>query len=651
MLLNVKPGPTVEPQPVIYDPVLNITFPLNLTDPTTIPTHDTDPVVYPVPLANLTSADAEAVVSAALAEVLSIIHDTNSALSNNCSKCIAALSVGQLAARLAPTLLPDALVTLCKTTQWASNTTCQNTYEAGSFGAPWTQILAKADVTGVDGQQICAYLSGTFCPQPAVFSVKATFPKPKPTKIRKPCRSGNRVKVLHMSDLHLDPRYVPGSEANCSSSMCCRPPAPSIGNATAATINYPAPIWGYYKCDSPYYLALAALQSIQPLTNLSASEPPAFTLYTGDLVAHDAQVQRSRAYVENIEVSIWHMFKAYIGGPIYSALGNHDTNPDNLDVPHAIDGNGPLGQQLSWSYDHVSKLWQHYGWIDEAAAKDASLHYGGYAITHPVYPNLRIITLNTDLWYRNNMYTFVNVTDPDFSGIFTFLIDELQQAEDNGQAVWIVGHVLTGWSGTNPMPTSTDFFYQIVERYSPHVIRAIFFGHTHEDQTLIYYNQNGTVQTANNAIAAAWVGPSLTPLTNLNSGYRLYEVDTGTWEIFEAYTFFADVNSFASLEDTGPTFQLEYSTREAYGPAASWPDDAPLNATFWHRVTEAMEKDRSLVTTFNKYQSKSSIRAPPCTTEACAIAKICYIRSGSAALGRQCPQGFDSTQSPYTGKV
>lgn len=446
-------------------------------------------------------------------------------------------------------------------------------------------------------------------------------------------------------------RYVPGSEANCTTSFCCRPTAPSVSNTTAAAVNYPAPLYGYYKCDSPYFLALAALQSIQPLTNLSTTEPPAFTLYTGDLVAHDPQAQRSRAYVENIEVSIWHMFKAYLGGPVYSALGNHDTNPDNLDAPHAMDNNGPVGQQLSWNYDHVSKLWQYYGWIDESAAKDASLHYGGYAITHPVYRNLRIITVNSDLWYRNNMFTFVHARDPDYSGVFAFLIDELQKAEDKGQAVWIVGHVLTGWSGTNPMPTSSDYFYQIVERYSPHVIRGIFWGHTHEDQNLIYYTKNGTVQSADNAVAAAWVGPSLTPLTNLNSGYRLYEVDTGTWEIFEAYTFFADVNSFASLTDTGPTFQLEYSTRESYGPAASWPEDAPLNATFWHRVTEAMERDRSLVVTYNKYQSKSSVRAPNCTAEACAAAKICYIRSGSAALGRQCPQGFDSTQSPYTGKV
>jgi hypothetical protein len=172
------------------------------------------------------------------------------------------------------------------------------------------------------------------------------------------------------------------------------------------------------------------------------------------------------------------------------------------------------------------------------------------------------------------------------------------------------------------------------------------------DQAFIYYSHNGTNQTAANALASAWVGPSITPLTNLNSGYRMYEVDTGSWEVFEAYTFYADVNSFSALNGSGhgPTFQFEYSTRAAYGAAAGWPANAPLNATFWHRVTEAMEKDRTLATLANTYQGKSSIRSPNCTSDACTAAKICYMRSGSVGLGKNCPQGFASVQSPFTGK-
>ena len=40
-----------------------------------------------------------------------------------------------------------------------------------------------------------------------------------------------------------------------------------------------------------------------------------------------------------------------------------------------------------------------------------------------------------------------------------------------------MGHVLSGWDGTNPLPGPSDEFYQIVDRYS-HSIAALFWGHT-----------------------------------------------------------------------------------------------------------------------------------------------------------------------------
>jgi hypothetical protein len=202
----------------------------------------------------------------------------------------------------------------------------------------------------------------------------------------------------------------------------------------------PAPLFGYFKCDSPYYLAMAALQAIGPLTNTSATNPPAMTLYTGDLVSHDPENEMSLEYVENVETAIWTMFKAYLGNsPVYAALGNHDSSPENQDAPHAIDNNGPEGQQFSWNYNHVSGLWKYLGWVDGSTAANASLHYGAYSIVHPL--GVRIITINTDFYYKSNYYAFIHAANPDYSGIFSFLIQELQLAEDMGQRVWIIGHV------------------------------------------------------------------------------------------------------------------------------------------------------------------------------------------------------------------
>jgi sphingomyelin phosphodiesterase len=67
------------------------------------------------------------------------------------------------------------------------------------------------------------------------------------------------------------------------------------------------------------------------------------------------------------------------------------------------------------------------------------------------------------------------MTQLDPSGMFRFLTDELQDAEDAGErgacpanilrdltelryyTVWIMGHVLTGWDGTNPLVNPSNF--------------------------------------------------------------------------------------------------------------------------------------------------------------------------------------------------
>lgn len=633
------------PQPAIYDPVLNITFPSNLTEPETIPDDDPDPVYYPKPTAKLTDAQQQQVIQDTIKNVTGTLSD--STYSSNCTKCQAALVQAQSAARLAPSLLPDAMVELCTSTGFMSAESCSEQYRASTYGAVIVQVLALADVSGLDGQYICHYLSSSFCAQPKTSPLdvsKYLTPKPADCHLRVPKDSGKRVKVAHLSDFHLDPRYKVGAEGNCTAGLCCRSNA-NNSDISVGDTSYPAPLFGAYHCDAPYDLALSALQAVGPLTGTSNDSPLGWTIYTGDLVSHDPLPELSRAYVEYAEVSIFDMFKSYLTGPVFPVLGNHDTNPEAVNAPHSMPGD--LGKQMSWNFDHVSALWKHEGWLDDDAEQEAKIHYGAYSIKN--HWGLRMITFNSDFWYRSNILNYINTSNPDVSGSFAFVISELQAAEDAGERVWLFAHVLSGWDGSNPMPNPTNLFYHIVDRYSPHVIANVFFGHTHEDEQMIYYADNGTVRSRDTALTPGWIGPSVTPLSNLNAGFRMYEVDPYTGEVWDAYTFYSDVNTYPSLPGTnhGPVWEFEYSTRSAYGKAAGWPEDAPLNATFWHAVTEAMEDDLSLVTLFNEYEGKSSVKSPNCTNAECASAKICYIRSGSVALGQQCQQGYGSVQSAF----
>jgi len=260
---------------------------------------------------------------------------------------------------------------------------------------------------------------------------------------------------------------------------------------------------------------------------------------------------------------------------------------------------------------------------------------------------LKIISINTDFWYQANIFNYYNFTNPDNSGTLRFLISELEASEAANQRVWIIGHVPSGYGTGNPLPNPTALFYSIIARFSPATIAGVFFGHTHEDQEMIYYDfaassrkngstlRNTTDINLNSPLMMGYIGPSITPLTNYNAGWQLYHVDAETFEVVNVQTFFANISNSAKF-DPEPEWELEYDTREVYDPQGHWPEDAPLNATFWHSVTEGMLRNVSLAGVYTKLQTKSSAVGTVCDNQECAQSTVCSMRSGSYGLATAC---------------
>ncbi|KAF7436429.1 hypothetical protein PC9H_003262 [Pleurotus ostreatus] len=576
-------SPTVtsaQVQPVISDPVTHEIYPFSLTDPDSVPKNNTvDP--HPLP----PTASASRLVENAFAQILSVAANPVFG-DNRCARCIAGFEAAKFLALAAPKQGPAFAVRLCDHFKFSS--TCSTTFGPLGTGGVITQVVANADVGGLDGQYLCQnFLNLCPLPPPPPLNLTAWFKKPKPNPLPPPKKpSGKRLKVLHLSDMHLDARYSTGAEANCTTGLCCRKGGFNSQSPNATLL--PAPRFGAYHCDTPLSLIAAALEAIPPLTETQGTGF-AWTVYTGDLVAHDADNQLSREYVTYVETLLYDLLKKTLGpGPVYATLGNHDSYNQAQDAPHAI-GQGLAGQ-FSWNYDHLALLWKHEKWLPDSAVRLARTHYAGYMVKRA--DNLRVISLNTDMYLRivltasANYFNYINMTDHDVSGMLRFLTDELQDAEDHGERVWIIGHVLSGWDGTNPLIPATD----LLDRFSPHVIANVFFGHTHEDQMSIFYRNNATVMNSDTAHALAWMGPSLTPGTNMNSGFRVYEVDSATFEVLDAHTWRSDVSTFPGLDSQlalGPTYAYEYNTRETYGKTIQdWGANDPLNATWWHRVTE-----------------------------------------------------------------
>ncbi|CCG84464.1 protein of unknown function [Taphrina deformans PYCC 5710] len=643
---QVSPGQ--QPQPIIINTKIKTPFPYAVTHPDAIAQENLeDPIIFPTTRTDLKDSNISSPTSAFETIVEKILSEITTSSKEACSKCVSALGIAQSLARTVPSEVPNLLIKLCQQYKYKTEKECTSTYAASSMGADITQVLAIADVTGRDGQYICRNWFHNICPEPPALSLNLSvfFDVQRPANIQIPISSGKRIKVLHLSDFHLDPRYKNGAEANCTNAqMCCR--SDTVNKHSPLIPLEPASKFGAFGCDTPYEMALGALQAIPKVACPHGQADFAFTIYTGDLVSHDPNNELSRSYNEETETVVYSLFKKFFGnGPVYAALGNHCTVGVSQDAPNSLP-DGLAAKDFSWNYDLVASLWQSEGWIEEKAAEMTRTHYGAYSVMVPGH-NLRIITLNTDFWYKTNVFNYFNMTNPDVSGNLKFLADELSGAERRGEKVWIVGHVLTGWDGLNPLRDATDLFYAIIDRFAPHTIRNIFYGHAHEDQFTIHYSGAGLVQNADTAIATAWIGPSITPLSNLNSGFRVYEVDTGDYSVYESFTYYANVSTFAHQEAhrQGIKYQFEYSAREAYDPDHEWPAHAPLDAKFWHSRTEKMLADPSMMELFTQYQGKLSTRiSDACTTRACREAKVCYMRSSSATLSANCPGGYGTVQ-------
>jgi sphingomyelin phosphodiesterase len=345
-------------------------------------------------------------------------------------------------------------------------------------------------------------------------------------------------------------------------------------------------------------------------------------------------------------------FKAMMNDtPVYATLGNHDSLPEAFNTENTLDPNSSLSSNaMSWNYELLSSMWNNNGWLTTSEKDYAATHYGAYA--HTTKQGLRVISINTDFYYTSNPFNYWNFTNPDTSGMLTFLAKELSACEKAGQRAWIIGHVLSGYDGSNALPNPSALLYSIVRRFSPTTIAGVFFGHTHEDQLQIFYDylpnstitkngktyRNTTAVDYTKPLTMGYIGPSITPLTGNNAGYQLYQVDAKTFSITGVQTYFANVSE--SLTWTKPVWQFEYDARDTYAPAVSgWPKSSPLNATFWDKVTSTMLTDQRYVEVYNLLETKSSVVTKSCSSSKCAEMKVCYIRSGSAALGLQCPYG------------
>jgi sphingomyelin phosphodiesterase len=303
--------------------------------------------------------------------------------------------------------------------------------------------------------------------------------------------SQKHIRILHLTDIHIDFEYRPGSISNCNEPICCRNQSKQSNLEEKSFAGY----WGEYtKCDLPYWTVENMLKHISSRENFD------FIYWTGDILAHDIWKQNREAQLKALN-HIEALFVKYFPNKIiYSSTGNHDSIPCNL---------FEVGK-MSKTKELYSKLASQ--WISFGLPKSTknNIEKGAF-FTTLIKPNLRLISLNTNYCYNLNFWIYENAVDP--LGQLDWLVQVLLKSEDNYEKVHIIGHAcpstcLSSWSKA---------YYEIINRFSD-TITGQFFGHSHHDFFKIYYDLNNQYRPIN----VAFVTPSVSSYTLINPGYRIY---------------------------------------------------------------------------------------------------------------------------------
>jgi sphingomyelin phosphodiesterase len=485
---------------------------------------------------------------------------------------------------------------LCSLTHFQTEDADVCTGAIGLEGPILAHDLRQMKIGSHTAQLFCGTIFG-LCDYPAVTPYTVTFPSAKPAGAARPPPSGKTLlKVVHYSDIHVDLSYEVGANYNCTKNICCRP------YTTAGA-------YGNTQCDSPRSLEQSMYNAIKTLV-----PDAAFSLFTGDVVEGAVWLVNQTEVTGDLNNA--YSLMSTLGMPVYGVVGNHDAAPVNSFPPAAVD----TTITSQWVYDTLSTAWTK--WIGSAAATEAD-KFGAYSVKNP-NTNLRIISFNSNLYYKQNFWLYEEPMETDPSGQLAWLVSELAAAETAGERVWLTGHMPMG-SG-DAFHDASNYFNQIVKRYSATIV-AQFYGHTHRDEFQITYSDY-TAQTAANAIDVSYIAPALTP-TSGNPTFRVYSVDPVTFGILDYTVYFANMSN--PTYQSGPTWQKYYSVKEQYGALLSPPvtaASAELTPAFWHNVTTLFQNNDAVYQQFNTRKSRGHDTST-CTGD-CKTANICQLRAAES---------------------
>ncbi|CAG7733946.1 unnamed protein product [Allacma fusca] len=441
------------------------------------------------------------------------------------------------------------------------------------------------------------------------------------------------IKILQLTDIHLDPLYRPGSRAKCRSDLCCR-------GEEVPEKEFQAGYFGDFRyCDLPIHTFENAL------AHIAETHPDISMIYmTGDLAPHIGFGRKSsKEIVEDVVITCSEIILKYFPNtPVIPVIGNHDVHPRNLFTPSSVENKF----STRWVYEVTAKAWAQ--WLTPEILETFS--YAGF-YSKIINPQFRIIVLNNNVCLGTNFWQ--SIEDRDQNGQLHWLVTELQEAEDSNQNVHILGHIPpnfeTCWN------VWSENYYGIIARFS-HIVKAQFFAHTHHDDFGLYYDPI----ERNRPISSYYVGAALTPYVKMNPGYKIYTVDgargpDSTYDILDHETWIFNLTEANLTPEVPPKWFRLYKAKELYGLEN-------LSPSQLHSFVMRMSSNETEFKEFYRYFSKASAAKKWQSCDSmCRKSRLCNIVSPNFKEYGRCmllenpnskdilPNAIFSTRSIRTG--
>lgn len=448
-------------------------------------------------------------------------------------------------------------------------------------------------------EEVCGILLGNNCGTPYdpndLWNVTLpSTPKPPLTPRVLPKAGSPKLRILHVSDIHIDPGYEVGSKVKCGEPLCCRQ-----GDGKAAPGEAGAGLWGTVDaCDVPFSLVdslFKHLSSIQDQFDV--------VYFTGDIPPHNVWNQSKGDQISALQQFTDLSLKYLPKKPIYCTLGNHESAPVNSFPPPYINDK----DSISWLYEAVADSWKN--WLPQETM--STIKRGGF-YTVKLGDKFRLISLNMNYCNNGNWWLLINTTDP--TGQLQWLVDTLQQSEDSKEKVHIIGHIHPG--GGSCLKAWSWNYYKIVNRYES-TIAGQYFGHSHTDWYEVFYDD----VTFKRPTSVLYIPGSVTTFTSLNPGFRIYENDgmyqNSSWTTLDFTNYYLNLTEVN--HSNKPVWQKEYSAKETYGLKSLFPED-------WSELIYRMKANNTLFQTFHRHYYKMAT-PPPCTGK-CKTDLLCDLKSG-----------------------